>query len=300
MGIDLRCGRHRSWLLAGLLALVTAPAGAQLLVAGGGWLEENNYLYANYRGSWHTIVNERYSGLTATQSAEPGASVSVAFQGTGIRWIGFRDEWSGIAAVFVDGEFLATIDTYASPAQYHAVVFEKSDLPDGTHTLTLQALATRSGVSGGAWVWIDAFEVLTDGTAEPPPDPWPGATRTEQDDPAVSYAGNWFPSESTHHSGGSATLAVDAGARGSFPFTGHGVRWIGYRDEWSGIGRVYLDGSLVAYVDLYAPSFEAQAALFSARQLASGPHTIAVEATHDRNAEAKQRWVWLDAFDVLP
>ncbi|MGE0453611.1 MAG: hypothetical protein AB7O37_13205 [Vicinamibacteria bacterium] len=288
------------WLLGGLLALVAAGAGAQPLTAGGGWLEENNVLFLEYRGTWHSNLSERHSGLSATQSTEPGATLELSFVGTGFRWIGFRDEWSGIAAVFVDGQFLTTVDTYASPAQYQAIVLERNDLPPGTHHLTLQVLDTRSGPSGGAWVWVDAIEVLTDGSAAAPPDPWAGAVRSEQDQPSVAYAGKWFGSDSEHHSGGSATLALDAGARATFSFTGGAVRWIGYRDEWSGIGRVYLDGSLVAYVDLYRPSFEARAVLFSAPRLAPGPHTIAVEATHDRNADALQRWVWLDAFDVVP
>ncbi len=31
-----------------------------------------------------------------------------------------------------------------------------------------------------------------------------------------------------------------------------------------------------------------------------GPHMVAVEATHERNPDAGQRWVWLDVFDVGP
>lgn len=289
------------WVLAGAMTVgMAAPARAQLLVAGGGWLEESSYLYASYHGTWHPIISERYSGMTATQSTEPGATVRVAFNGTGIRWIGFRDEWSGIAAVFIDGEFRTTVDTYSSPALHRTVVFETNELEEGTHSLIVQVLDTHNAASAASWVWIDAFEVLTDGTATPPLDPWPGSLRTEEDDPAVGYAGTWFESTSSHHSGGRATLALDAGARATFSFTGTGVRWIGYRDEWSGIGRVYLDGSLVAYVDLYAPSFEAQAVLFSAPHLSAGPHSVAVEATHDRNPDANQRWVWLDAFDFVP
>ena len=40
-------------------------------------------------------------------------------------------------------------------------------------------------------------------------------------------------------SGGDAVLSMDAGARATFTFTGSEIRWIGTRDEWSGIARVF-------------------------------------------------------------
>src|SRR5262249_35834086 len=69
-------------------------------------------------------------------------------------------------------------------------------------------------------------------------------TRTEQNAAAVSYSGTWYPNNLPGQSGGSAVLAMDSGSRATFAFTGTAVRWIGYRDEWSGISNVYVDGQL--------------------------------------------------------
>jgi hypothetical protein len=122
--------------------------------------------------------------------------------------------------------------------------------------------------------------------------------RYEQDHAFTSYAGSWHQHSSSAHSGGSATLAMDAGSRATFRFAGNSVRWIGRRDRWSGMARVYLDGQLHGMVDTYAPVDEAEAVLLSVGELASGSHALEVEATGGGNPLSAGAWVWLDAFEA--
>jgi hypothetical protein len=263
-------------------------------------LEDTNLLAIRYGGTWHTDVSLSYTGGTVFRATEAGATASVTFEGTGIRWIGFRDEWSGIASVSLDGAYVTNVDTYASPAEYQAAVYSIQGLPQGTHTLVIQALQTRNAASGGAWVWIDAFDVTSgEPTTFTPPD-WTTSARTEQDSPDVILTGTWLTNTQPAVSGGTAVHALNREDRATFSFTGTGVRWIGYFDEWSGIGRVYLDGALVRILDTYATPSRAQEVAFTTSGLASGPHTIAIEPTHERNSNSGGRWVWVDAFDVLP
>ena len=129
--------------------------------------------------------------------------------------------------------------------------------------------------------------------------PAPAVTeRIEQDSPAVSAAGPWSPNQQSAHSGGSAALAMDAGAMVTVTFSGTGVSWLGYRDEWSGIANVYLDGVFKGSVDTYTPGSEAQATLYSVASLANATHTLAIQATGTRNPASAGSWVWVDAFDV--
>jgi hypothetical protein len=92
---------------------------------------------------------------------DPGSKVSFTFVGTGIRWIGFRDQWSGNARVTIDGALAATVDTYSDPQKAKQVLFNKTGLRAGTHKIVIEALGTQGAQSGGAWVWIDAFEVTS-------------------------------------------------------------------------------------------------------------------------------------------
>ncbi len=43
-----------------------------------------------------------------------GCQATFTFTGTTVSWIGYRDQWSGIALVYVDGVLNATLDTYAA------------------------------------------------------------------------------------------------------------------------------------------------------------------------------------------
>src|SRR5437870_12846028 len=69
-----------------------------------------------------------------------------------------------------------------------------------------------------------------------------GVTRVEQDDPSVTYSGNWYSNATPANSGGSAALTNTGGARATITFTGTGITWVGVVDGWSGLATVYLDG----------------------------------------------------------
>jgi hypothetical protein len=90
---------------------------------------------------------------------EPGSRVSVVFTGTGVTWIGYQDEWSGMADVSLDGKHRATVDTYSAPARAQVELYSIEGLPVGTHTLLIQPTGRRRDASGGSWVWVDAFSV---------------------------------------------------------------------------------------------------------------------------------------------
>jgi hypothetical protein len=115
----------------------------------------------------------------------------------------------------------------------------------------------------------------------------------------VIKLGTWHPNSMAGHSGGAAILAMDRGARIQVPFTGTGIRWIGYRDEWSGYAKVYVDGVFVKRVNTYASSAKAQATLFSVTGLAPGKHTLKIVVTGTHSAASGGSWVWADAFEIL-
>jgi hypothetical protein len=135
-------------------------------------------------------------------------------------------------------------------------------------------------------------------TPTPTPAPTTTAGRHEQDDPAVQLAGSWFLNNGAFNSGGSAILATDQGSQVTFTFTGTGVRWIGYRDPWSGIVQVYLDGELRETIDTYSPDTQAQARIYSLSGLGNGNHSLSLVVTGTHNANSAGAWVWVDAFDV--
>src|SRR5204863_379239 len=99
------------------------------------------------------------------------------------------------------------------------------------------------------------------------------------------------------NSGGSAVLAIDKGSRASFTFTGTTAKWIGFRDAYSGIANVYIDGVLKAQVDGYAATDQAQSLMYTINGLSSGSHTMVIEVSGTKNASSHSSWVWVDAFE---
>ncbi len=270
--------------------------------------EENDAAVA-YTGTWMENTLPVHSGGRAVLSMDPGATATFTFSGTGIQVFGYRDEWSGAASVTTDAfTQWGSLDTYASPAAPRAVVLSLDGLAAGTHTLTLQVANARNQRSRGNWVWIDGFTVLHDPvpaptpppSPTPPPPPPPGGARVEEGDPRVLYSGAWYPNGYSGHSGGSAVLSMTAGSRATLGFRGTGVRWITYRDEWSGIARVLVDGAAVADLDTYASPGEAQAVAYRVDGLHGGAHTLTISVTGGRRPASGGSWVWVDAFEVQP
>src|SRR5436853_2410228 len=77
-----------------------------------------------------------------------------------------------------------------------------------------------------------------------PTAPEAGASRIEDTEAVWTYIGTWEKNTSAPHSGGSAMVTSQAGARATITFQGTGVRWIAYRDTFCGIARVSVDGVL--------------------------------------------------------
>jgi hypothetical protein len=246
-----------------------------------------------------------WSGGTAAVSAAPGAQATLTFTGTSVSWIGGRTPRTGIARVFVDGVFVAEVDTYSKTDEIRVPMFAATGLANASHTFTIEATGRQNAAAGAALVIVDAFDV-------------PAATisRLQETDPSVAYTAGWvqdnpvvtlIPSV-THGitqgnslrswSAGAALVSTTPGAQVSFSFTGTAIDWIGARGNQSGIARVSLDGAFVAEVDLYLPTEQIQAAVFTAAGLADTSHTLTIEGTGRQNALSQNALIVVDAFEV--
>lgn len=248
-----------------------------------------------YSGNWYSNDGAVNSGGTAALTNTRGARATIGFTGTGISWVGVMDGWAGIATVHLDGA-MTVVDTYRDPGAYQQAIHAVTGLPAGPHSLSIEVTHERGPGTDGSWVWIDAFDIengsaLPGGIAAP-------AGRVEENHPALLFEGRWYQNENPGHSEGHAVLAMDAGSRATIRFNGTGVRWIAYRDEWSGIARVYVDGVLKTTIDSYRYPSQTQEQTYTMENLPFGTHTLTIEATGTRNASSGGSWIWLDAFDV--
>jgi hypothetical protein len=75
---------------------------------------------------------------------------------------------------------------------------------------------------------------------------------TEDASTAITYSAAWAPVADATARGGSLHESAAAGSVARYRFTGRDVAWIAERGPGHGRARVYLDGVLVATVDLAA------------------------------------------------
>ena len=294
-----------------------------------------------YTGKWHmTEITRNWSGGTAAVSiwgpsgspspSDPGvprAQATLAFTGTGVKWIGARGP-TGIANVYLDGNFVEEVDTFANnppehPEQLQAVLFAVSGLADGPHTLAIEVTGNKNPGSAGYYIVVDAFDIEGN----------PSGRIQETGPAAVTYFGTWilgdnFPGNgwsggtgaysyaegapgivpaSTPEGGGEGILRVTT--RAVFTFNGTGVNWIGGRGPLGGVANVYVDGVFEGQVDTFAPLGETQVPLFISSVLPAGIHALAIEVTGTKSAASSCDpatavpscfIVIVDAFDVTP
>lgn len=113
-------------------------------------------------GAWEqSSTNLLYTGGTIAFSDTTGARVEFTFTGSDVRWIGQRAFGGGIARVFLDGQFVADIDTY-SPIQeeFQAVMFRATGLSPGSHTLRVEVTGLKNAASQANRIFVDAFDVI--------------------------------------------------------------------------------------------------------------------------------------------
>jgi len=241
---------------------------------------------------WLTQRLPLHSSGSAIVASQTGVSAIFDFTGTGVGWIGTRDPSSGIANVYLDGQFIVTVDIFAPVLQSQATLFSIDGLAADRHRLMIEVTGTHQPLSGGSAIPIDAFDVRSaDGSI----------TRAEEDSPTVYCTPcDWLTSRGALHSGGSARVASALGAAITLDFTGTGVSWIGYRDAWSGIAAVYVDGVFQTEIDTYASPGGAQTEIYVVKGLPPGSHNVTIRVTGRQNPSSGGPWVWVDAFDVSP
>jgi uncharacterized protein (TIGR03437 family) len=250
-----------------------------------------------YTGTWYGSTNSLESAGSATLTNLKGSQVNVVFSGTGITWIGESDGYSGLCYVTLDG-VQTTVDTSnpASATYYQHPLFTANSLNQGLHRLTIEVIHQRDSTTQGSWIWVDAFDI-TNGTLA-------GGTQAageglaQQTSVDARYNGEWFTTARAEFSGGGINSTVSPGAGVSFTFNGTAVTWVGYRDQWSGLAQVYIDGALQATVDTYLNPSEAQTPAWSVSGLTPGVHSLDIVATGTNDAASGGAWVWVNGFRV--
>jgi hypothetical protein len=214
----------------------------------------------------------------------------------GSGWVAYTDE---ILQVKLDGSGVTRLAHHRSrPSSSYVWQPKLSSSRDGSRLLYASNF-DMAAIQGYASDYADTYLIVVGAGATTPTQPvTTGSTHYEQDDASVQYAGTWYPNHGGFNSGGSASMAMDAGSQATFTFTGSSVQWLGFRDAWSGIANVYVDGALKATIDTYSANEQPQAVEYSVGSLTNTQHTLTIEATGQKDSQSGGSWIWVDAFNI--
>jgi subtilisin family serine protease len=124
------------------------------------------------------------------------------------------------------------------------------------------------------------------------------ATRYEETNPLLVYAGTWLNLSGASYSGGSMKYVSQSGASVTAYFAGTSLTWLSKTGPSYGKARVSLDGGTAVLVDLYSPSTLYQQQVWSTGPLPNGPHSVKIQWSSLKNPAATFTYLGVDAFDV--
>ena len=111
-------------------------------------------------GEWTGNPNDHYGGsIHYAETSTSEETVSLVFMGTGIRVLAPRGKNFGITKVFIDGTEVGEADFYGTK-QNRQLIYEKTGLAYGKHTIKLEGTGTKNADSSGTKIEFDNFEVI--------------------------------------------------------------------------------------------------------------------------------------------
>jgi hypothetical protein len=102
--------------------------------------------------------------------------------------------------------------------------------------------------------------------------------RYSEKNASIIYTGTWKSATNGGYAGDGVRYTTAAGAKATLTFTGTRIIWYGPVGPTRGQARIFIDGTYLKTVNLYARSFAARRAVFSKTWSAAGQHRLVIEA----------------------
>jgi hypothetical protein len=265
---------------------ITIPS-IQTLVAGK--YEENN-ANIQYVGTWAKEANVGYNSGAAMISNTNGSYATFKFNGTGFRWTGLKGVGIGIAKITIDGTSTFTTDNYSSSTIFKNIVFEKTGLTAGEHTVKIEITNTKNTAASNYYQAIDTIEILNTVLT---------AGNYEENYPYIQYVGTWAKEANVGYNSGAAMISNTNGSYATFKFNGTGFRWTGLKGVGIGIAKITIDGTSTFTTDNYSSSTIFKNVVFEKTGLTAGEHTIKIEITNTKNTAASNYYQAIDTITIL-
>lgn len=111
-----------------------------------------------YSSGWANWNDSKDFGGSEKFASRAGDSVQYSFTGSAIRYLSMKQPNMGKVDVYIDGTLAqAGIDAYAPSVTKQVVLFEKTDLAAGPHTIKVVCTGTKNASASNTVCALDAF-----------------------------------------------------------------------------------------------------------------------------------------------
>ncbi|MFF3916466.1 RICIN domain-containing protein [Streptomyces sp. NPDC001852] len=117
--------------------------------------KDSGLTYSSNWSNWHDAQD--YKG-SESYTNRAGDYVQYSFTGSGVRYLSMKQPNMGKVDVYIDGTLAQSgIDAYASTVTKQVLLFEKTDLAAGPHTIKVVCTGTKNTASSNTVCALDAF-----------------------------------------------------------------------------------------------------------------------------------------------
>ena len=257
----LAYGVNRDW------TITPQPWSLANALYGGSTANGTRAVYAQFRdgaGNWSpvyrdTIVLDTVAPTAKAPAAAPATGWAVGTTvPTRLSWSA-TDTTSGVAA-------------YQLEQSVDAGTWARVSLSGPLTSATVRTLApghtyrfrVRAGDRAGLWSGWQYGPALSPGVYQ-------------ETSAALTWAGTWTRAAVSGASGGYVRSSSQSGARATFTASARAIGWVAFRGPNRGKATMYVDGTAVATVDLYATSVQPARVVFARSWASTGTHVVAAQ-----------------------
>jgi hypothetical protein len=197
------------------------------------------------------------TATTPTNRLVAGSAINGGRTTVRLDWSG-SDTGSGIARYEVEqsldgGPFAPVAPSLTSPTMDRVLVTG--------HRYQFKVRAVDIAGNIGAWTTGSSFTL----------------TRFSETSTRIRYTGAWSIAASSVYWGGQAKRASAAGAKAGMTVTARSIEWVARKGPTYGKAQVYVNGTLVATVDLYAPTYQNQHVVWAGNWSTSASRGVTIK-----------------------
>ncbi|QBJ74552.1 cellulosome anchor protein [Clostridium chauvoei] len=236
----------------------------------------------NYTSNWNNVPDSQAYTNTASES------MSFTFEGTGFAWYSVVAPNRGIADVYIDDQFVKSVDTYSQDVIADFKAFEISNLNNSKHTAKIVASNRKNDASSDFYISIKSIDVFDKIQSLP----LTVGLHTNMD-AGLNYTSNWnnVPDSQAYTNTSNEVM--------SFSFEGTGFAWYSVVAPNRGIADVYVDNNLVKSVDTYSQDVIADFKAFEVNNLDNGNHNVRIIVTNNKNQYSSDYYISIKSIEVF-